>query len=54
LADALRAGYFHNPGTGRDQNAAFGEMHTFPELRAGRGCVTESGRRFSSRGDCAR
>ena len=35
LADAFRAGYFHNPGTGRDQNASFGEMHTFPELGAG-------------------
>jgi hypothetical protein len=35
LADALRAGDFHNPGTGRDQNAAFGEIHTLPELRAG-------------------
>jgi hypothetical protein len=35
LADAFRAGYFHNPRTGRDQNAAFGEMHTFPDLRAG-------------------
>jgi hypothetical protein len=35
LADAFWAGYFHNPGTGRDQNTAFGEMHTFPELRAG-------------------
>jgi hypothetical protein len=33
LADAFRAGYFDDPGTGRDQNAAFGEMHTFPELR---------------------
>jgi len=35
LADAFRAGYFYNPGTGRDQNAAFGEMHTSPELKAG-------------------
>jgi hypothetical protein len=35
LADAFRAGDFHNPGTGRDQNAVFGEMHTFTELRAG-------------------
>jgi hypothetical protein len=35
LADALPAGYFDDSGTGRDQNAAFGEMHTFPELRAG-------------------
>ena len=35
LADALWAGDFYNPGTGRDQNAAFGEMHTFPERWAG-------------------
>jgi hypothetical protein len=32
LEDALRAGYFDDPGAGRDQNTAFGEMHTFPEL----------------------
>jgi hypothetical protein len=34
LADAFRAGYFHNPGAGRDQNAAIGEMHAlFLNLR---------------------
>jgi hypothetical protein len=32
LADAFWAGDFHNSGAGRDQNTAFGEMHTFPEL----------------------
>jgi hypothetical protein len=32
LTDALRTGDFDNPGAGRDQNTAFGEMHTFPML----------------------
>jgi hypothetical protein len=35
LPDTLRAGDFDNPGAGRDQNTAVGEMHTFPEDGAG-------------------